>query len=210
MANLRLFIAGHINGLSEPERAEEREKLTIQAEFFENIGFNVVNPVELLDCKSFNPQQVTRKYIKMMMDCTHILLFPDFVQHEECRIASMVASSCGMYEIHLDAKSRVELHDQNVIKVASAIYTQTQCRLKDYANDKRMAKLERIRALFAQNCFKMGVPFQEIASWLNIKSSKKNQEIQRKLSAYNKYYDDRTELEFRENDREIKKLISQQ
>lgn len=201
MSNLKLFIAGHVIGLHTPEIAPERAKINEQSEFFAEIGFDVVNPVELLDDTS-DPKDKMCKYIRMMLDCTHVLLFPEYMLFKECQTASLIASVHDITPMVCEPDSykhgHKAVHATMVRKIAMAIQDQTGVTFIEYANENNHEQpVQRAKAMFVEFCMDKEMPSDEIAFWLNIKCAPKSisQIIRRHHDKFNKYY--KADYEFR-------------
>ena len=168
MSNLRLFIAGHVIGLSDPERAAERAKMNDESDFFDGIGFDVVNPVELLDDTS-DPKDVLCKYIRMMLDCDTILLFDD-EPCEECTAAAQIAIARSM---HIIRENKGLVCQSAAAPVIRAIGKVLELEFKDYAGVRSRAKIVAYaRAIFAYWCHVRGMRYEDITACLHIPSQK--------------------------------------
>lgn len=202
MSNLRLFIAGHVIGLSDPERAAERTKMNDESDFFDGIGFDVVNPVELLDDTS-DTKDVLCKYIRMMLDCTHVCIFPDYLQFKECNAASILARTYGLYVLSINNILRGRFRI-----ITNAIYDHIGVQYAQIASDSHEQPVQRAKAMFVKFCMDAEMPFDEIAYWLNIKCAPKsiNQIVRRHRDKFDAYY--KTDMGFRDDVKRIQADIS--
>ena len=212
MSNLRIFIAGHVIGLHAPENAPERAKINEQSEFFAELGFDVITPVELLDDTSDTKDKMC-KYIRMMLDCTHVLLFPDYMLFKECQTASLVASVHDITPMICEPNSykhgHKAIHATMVRKIAMAIQDQTGVKFIEYANENNHEQpVQRAKAMFVKFCMDMKMPLDEIAFWLNIRCAPKsiNQIIRRHRDKFDGYYN--ADYEFRNDVKWIQTDIS--
>ena len=180
MSHLRIFIAGHVIGLSDPERAANRAKMTNAAELLDDIGFDVVNPVELMDDQS-DRNDVLCKYIRMMLDCTSVLLFDDDFRHEECAIASSTALIRHMGIMRENANL---IFRDKVAPIIAGIAHIMGMSFADYAGvASRKTQVIQARAMFAHYCRVAGVQNRDIANCLHICGDTSAKTIGSKLNA---------------------------
>jgi len=162
--NTRIFIAGHVFGLTDPERAEIRQKMTDAYELFGELGFDVVNPVDMMDEKGDRNDLLCR-YYRALMDCSSVVLYDDHAIYEECQTAGAMALIRGMC-IWRENENLI-LHDI-VRPVILGIMHAIGLMVTDYAGVKSRAEnVIMARALFAHYCRERGMQNRDIGNCLH-------------------------------------------
>lgn len=151
MTNIRIFIAGHVIGTSDTERAEIRQRMTDDAELFETIGFDVVNPVHLMD-ETGDRNDMLCRYYREMLDCSFVMLYADHAKFEECQTAGATAIIRNMGIL----RENDNLIMTDIVRpVILGIMNVTGMMFTDYAGIKSRAEnVLMARALFAHYCRK--------------------------------------------------------
>lgn len=186
MSNLRIFIAGHVIGLSsESEKSLNRAKISEVAELLDNIGFDVINPVELMKDPS-DPKDVLCKYIRMILDCDFVLLFDDDFQYEECSIASSIALIRNMGIIRENSNFFIRSVVAPIIVEITNIMGMPFAKYAGFISKKE--DVIQARAMFAHYCRKYGMENRDIANCLHTCGDTSAKTIGSKLeSQYNDF-----------------------
>ena len=165
MAILRIFIAGHVIGVAEPERTKERAKIADVADLFESIGWDVISPADLMDDQS-DPKDVLCKYIRMMMDCGFFYEFSNYLEYQECHTATMISNVYGIKPCRAD----FALLDK-VQNLVDAIKDVTGVPFSEYSfvDRKKGANsrvIQQARTIFVHKCLSMNINPMDIAVML--------------------------------------------
>lgn len=178
----RLFIAGHVVDVDPAQKNHHRDVMNATAAMFD--GLDVVNPVALLDDTS-DPKDVLCKYIRMMLDCTHIAELDDFQKYDDCRIITDIALTKGITIM----RNGTLTHLQDVKHIIDGIKYASDCGFGDYCGvDSRELPVLFGKSAFVHFCRKI-TEFQyiDIAKWLG-KEYKTMKVAKTKMSIYDGMY----------------------
>lgn len=89
----KIYIAGKVTGLPQAEVVAKFEEAQLN---FEKLGFEVVNPVEVVGTFDTTWQDAMRLCIKAMMNCNEMVLLPCWTHSKGALVERTLAESLGM------------------------------------------------------------------------------------------------------------------
>lgn len=91
----KVYISAPITGYDLKER---KEYFASKAEWLRDLEFEPVNPMADIDIGNPPPREdCMKRDIKMLLDCTAMILFGDWQNSEGCNLEMLVAKQCGIW-----------------------------------------------------------------------------------------------------------------
>ncbi len=97
MQNNKIYIAGKVTGLNYEDVKEEFNQA---AEICASQGFEVVNPLTIINNKNEDWATAMRKCIKALCDCSHIFMISNWEESKGAKLENKIAREIGIICIY--------------------------------------------------------------------------------------------------------------
>lgn len=158
---MKIYISGKISGL---QFSEVKEKFYDAQALLEEIGFEVVNPLDSgLGSEASWRQHMVRD-IEMLLECDAIYMMDNWIDSRGASIEYDVANRMGM---DVWFETNVIRENKNVLRIQNAIHEVTGMKLGDYSTKSRKRDGFFARMIFVHHCRRMKLTLTKIAKFVH-------------------------------------------
>lgn len=158
--NMKIYISGKISELPFPE---VKAKFQEMQDFFEDLGFEVVNPTKNGLTESHTWEQHIVRDVELLLPCNAICMLDGWQNS---------IGACIEYDIAIRTGKDVRFETQvvkvqSVLKIQNAIHEVTGIKFNEYITKSRNRDGFFARMLFAYHCRKNQMKLTNIAQYIN-------------------------------------------